>query len=112
MHSRSRRHVRLDEYMADAGVAEVRGLIDGLRRDRRQHPYRGRGEYSDRARKVAGAIADMIEPGAAADAVPLARRAVERVTAAMLQMDDSSGIIGYDLQSPHRDECRTSSGWS
>jgi hypothetical protein len=84
--------------MADAGVAEVRRLIDGLRRDRRQHPYRGRGEYSDRAREVAGAIADMIESGGAADAVPLARRAVERVTAAMLRMDDSSGIIGGDLR--------------
>jgi hypothetical protein len=63
-----------------------------------QYPYRGRGEYSDRAREVAGAIADMIESGGAADAVPLARRAVERVTAAMLQMDDSSGIIGDDLR--------------
>jgi pimeloyl-ACP methyl ester carboxylesterase len=30
--------------------------------------------------------------------VPLARRAVERVTAAMLHMDDSSGIIGDDLR--------------
>src|SRR5580693_9457312 len=40
----------------------------------------------------------MIESGGAADAVPLARRAVERVTAAMLQMDDSSGIIGDDLR--------------
>jgi uncharacterized Zn finger protein len=40
----------------------------------------------------------MIESGGAADAVPLARRAVERVTAAMLQMDDSSGIIGGDLR--------------
>jgi signal transduction histidine kinase len=84
--------------VADARVAEVTRLIDGLRRDRRQHPYRGRGEYSERAREVAGAIADMVESGGAADAVPLARRAVERVTAAMLHMDDSSGIIGDDLQ--------------
>jgi phytoene/squalene synthetase len=84
--------------VADARVAEVKRLIDGLRRDRRQHPYRGRGEYSGRAREVAGAIADMIESGGAADAVPLARRAVERVTAAMLHMDDSSGIIGGDLR--------------
>ncbi len=73
-------------------------LIDGLRRDRRQHPHRGRSEYSERARQVAGAIADMIESGGAADAVPLARRAVERVTAAMPHMDDSSGIIGDDLR--------------
>jgi hypothetical protein len=79
--------------VADARVAEAKRLTGGLRRDRRQHPHRGRGEYSGRAREVAGAIADMIESGGAADAVPLARRAVERVTAAMLHMDDSSGII-------------------
>jgi hypothetical protein len=30
--------------------------------------------------------------------VPLARRAVERVTAALLYMDDSSGIAGGDLR--------------
>src|SRR5713101_2532898 len=84
--------------MADARVAGVTRLIDGLRRDRRQHPLRGRGEYSARVREVAGAIADMIESGRAADAVPLAQRAVERVTAAMLHMDDSSGIIGDDLR--------------
>jgi hypothetical protein len=66
--------------VADARVAEVKR------------------EYSGRAREVAGAIADMIESGGAADAVPLARRAVERVTAAMLHMDDSSGIIGGDLR--------------
>ncbi|HUZ26044.1 MAG TPA: hypothetical protein VMV07_20000 [Streptosporangiaceae bacterium] len=40
----------------------------------------------------------MIESGGAPHAVPLARRAVERVTAAMLHMDDSSGIIGGDLR--------------
>jgi phytoene/squalene synthetase len=68
--------------MADAGVAEVRRLIDGLRRDRRQHPYRGRGEYSDRAREVAGAIADMIESDGAADAVPLALSFHRRLGAA------------------------------
>jgi hypothetical protein len=84
--------------MADARAAGVARLIDGLRRDRRQHPLRGRGEYSARVREVTGAIADMIESGRAADAVPLARRAVERVTAAMLHMDDSSGITGDDLR--------------
>jgi hypothetical protein len=84
--------------MADAQVTEVRRLIDGLRRDRRQHPYSGRGEYSERARAVAAAIAEMIEAGVAAEAVPLARRAVERVTAALMSMDDSSGILGGDLR--------------
>jgi hypothetical protein len=66
--------------MADMQVADVRELIDGLRWDRRRHPYRGRREYSQRARAVAAAVADMIEAGDAASAGPLARRAVERVT--------------------------------
>jgi len=29
----------------DASVADVRQLIDGLRRHKRQHPYAGRREY-------------------------------------------------------------------
>jgi len=73
-------------------------VIDGLRRDRRLHPYHGRREYSQRARAVAAAIEDMIEAGDAASAGPLARRAVERVTAALLYMDDSVGIVGDDLR--------------
>jgi hypothetical protein len=84
--------------MADMQVADVRELIDGLRWDRRRHPYRGRREYSQRARAVAAAVADMIEAGDAAGAGPLARRAVERVTAALMYMDDSAGIVGDDLR--------------
>jgi hypothetical protein len=34
-------------------VADVRKLIDGLRWDRRGHPYRGRREYSQCAQAVA-----------------------------------------------------------
>ena len=49
--------------MADMQVDDVQELIDGLRWDRRRHPYRGRGEYSQRARAVAAAVADMIEAG-------------------------------------------------
>ena len=79
-------------------VADVRKLIDGLRWDRRRHPYRGRREYSQRAQAVAAAVADMIEAGDAASAGPLARRAVERVTAALMYMDDSAGIVGDDLR--------------
>ncbi len=84
--------------MADMQVADVRELIDGLRWDRRRHPYSGRREYSQRAQAVAAAVAVMIEAGDAASAGPLARRAVERVTAALLYMDDSAGIVGDDLR--------------
>ena len=84
--------------MADPEVTEVRRLIDGLRRNPRTHPYHGRREYSDRAREVAVTLAGMLEAGRAADVVPLARRAVERVTDGLLHIDDSSGIIGDDLR--------------
>jgi hypothetical protein len=77
--------------MTDVPVAEGRQLIDGLRRDRRQHPYHGHREYSQRARAVAVVIEGMIEAGDAGSARPLARRAVERVTAALMYMDDSAG---------------------
>jgi len=84
--------------MAGMQVADVRKLIDGLRWDRRRHPYGGRREYSQRAQAVAAAVADMIEAGDAESAAPLARRAVERVTAALMYMDDSAGIVGDDLR--------------
>jgi hypothetical protein len=84
--------------MADAQVAEVRRLVDGLRRNPRTHPYHGRREYSVRAREVAVAVAGMIEAGRAADVVPLVRRAVEQVTDGLLHIDDSSGVIGHDLR--------------
>jgi len=84
--------------MADMQVADVRKLIDGLRWDRRRNPYSGRREYSQRAQAVAAAVADTIEAGDAESAGPLARRAVERVTAALMYMDDSAGIVGDDLR--------------
>jgi hypothetical protein len=40
----------------------------------------------------------MLEAGRARDVVPLARRAVERVTDGLLHIDDSSGIIGHALR--------------
>jgi hypothetical protein len=88
----------LDWAMADTQVAEVRELIDGLRWDRRRNPYSGHREYSQRAKAVAAAVADMIEAGDAASAGPLTRRAAERITAALMYMDDSAGIVGDDLQ--------------
>jgi hypothetical protein len=60
---------------------------------------------------VTVAVEDMLETGGAADAVPLARRAVERVTAALMYMDDSAGIVGDDLRilmALHARACRVS----
>lgn len=83
--------------VASVEVQRVRRLIDGLRRDRRTHPYHGRREYSQRAREVVAACAALIDSEPAA--VPaLAQRAVDLVTTALMCMDDSSGIVGDDLR--------------
>src|SRR2546423_6295993 len=82
--------------MASVAVQRVRRLIDGLRRDRRTHPYHGRREYSQLAREVAAACEALIDSEPAS--VPaLAQRAVDLVTTALMYLDDSSGILGDDL---------------
>lgn len=64
---------------------------------RRRHPYRGRREYSQTARELADACERLIASGQSASAVPVLRRAVDRMTKALQYLDDSSGIIGNDL---------------
>jgi hypothetical protein len=82
--------------VASVAVERVRRLIDGLRRDRRRHPYHGRREYSQLAREVAAACEALIE-GEPACVPALAQRAVELVRTALMYVDDSSGIVGDDL---------------
>jgi tetratricopeptide (TPR) repeat protein len=82
--------------VAGVAVERVRRLIDGLRRDRRTHPYHGRHEYSQLAREVAAACEALIESEPAS--VPaLAQRAVDLVMTALMYVDDSSGMVGDDL---------------
>jgi hypothetical protein len=82
--------------VASVAVQRVRRLIDGLRRDRRMHPYHGRREYSQLAREVVAACEALIDSEPAS--VPaLAQRAVHLVTTALMYVDDSSGIVGGDL---------------
>jgi uncharacterized Zn finger protein len=78
--------------------ADLLTTVDLLRRDRRQHPHRGRREYSRAAREVADGCERLIGAGEAARAVPLLRKAADRMTRALMYMDDSSGIIGDDLR--------------
>jgi hypothetical protein len=73
-------------------------LVDLLRRDRRRHPYQGRREYSQTARTVAEACERLISSGHATQAAPVLRKAVDRMTRALMYMDDSSGIVGDDLR--------------
>ncbi len=79
-------------------MSDLTELVDRLRRDRRTHPYRGRREYSQAARELGGRCAELIDAGAAETAVPVLRKAVDRMTTALMYMDDSSGIVGDDLR--------------
>ena len=90
-------------------------MIDGLRRNPRTHPYHGRREYAQRVRDVAAVLERMLGDGSAADVVPLARRALERVTASLQHIDDSSGIIGdgmRQLESLYARACATATATS
>src|SRR5690606_6196048 len=73
-------------------------LVDRLRWDRRRDPCRGRREYSQTARQVAEECDRLVAEGRADLAVPVLRKAVDRITRALMYLDDSSGIIGDDMQ--------------
>ena len=81
--------------MSDDDVAV---LVDRLRWDRRRDPYRGRSEYSRTVRALAEACERLIASGQPGQAVPVLRKAVDRITSALMYMDDSSGIVGDDLK--------------
>jgi hypothetical protein len=76
---------------------DVAVLVDRLRWDRRRDPYRGRREYSQTVRTLAEACERLIASGQPGQAVPVLRKAVDRITSALMYMDDSSGIVGDDL---------------
>ncbi|SBT41026.1 hypothetical protein [Micromonospora narathiwatensis] len=59
-------------------------LVDRLRWDRRRDPYRGRREYSQAARQVAEECDRLVAVGRADLAVPVLRKAVDRITRALM----------------------------
>jgi hypothetical protein len=73
-------------------------LVDQLRWDRRRHPYSGRRPYSRAARDLITECERLLATGEAAVAVPVLRKAVNRIARALMYLDDSSGIIGDDLR--------------
>jgi uncharacterized protein DUF6880/Ku-like protein len=77
---------------------DLTALVDRLRRDQRRNPYQGRREYAEVARSLSEACEELIAFGGAAQTVPVLRKAVDRMTRALMYMDDSSGIIGDELQ--------------
>ncbi|MEV4690518.1 DUF6880 family protein [Micromonospora echinospora] len=79
------------------GDSELTVLVDRLRRDRRRDPYSGRDAYSRTAGEVADRCEKLIGVGEASVAVPVLRKAVDRMTIALMYMDSSSGVLGNDL---------------
>jgi hypothetical protein len=75
-------------------MGELTVLVDRLRRDRRRDPRARRREYSQAARELAVRCERLLATGV----VPVLRRAVDRITKALMYMDDSSGIVGDDLR--------------
>jgi tetratricopeptide (TPR) repeat protein len=73
-------------------------LVDGLRRDRRRGPYAGHREYVATAWAVDEAAGRLLETGNAAEAARRLRTAVDRVTRALMYLDDSSGSCGDALR--------------
>jgi hypothetical protein len=76
---------------------ELTLLVDQLRWDRRRDPYAGGHAYSRAANGVADECATLIAAGQATLAVPVLRKAVDRMTTALQYVDSSSGVLGNDL---------------
>ncbi|MFY1702980.1 tetratricopeptide repeat protein [Micromonospora sp. WMMA1923] len=76
---------------------ELTVLVDRLRWDRRRDPYSGGRAYSRAAQDLAGHCEQLIHVGQSAVAVPVLRKAVDRMTTALMYLDSSSGVLGNDL---------------
>jgi uncharacterized Zn finger protein len=91
-----RRRFELRAASVNADAVAVRGAV----RELIALPRRGYVEYGEAydyasgVSEAAGAIDDLIEAGAAADAMEIAREAIDLVTDAFEYVDDSSGVIG------------------
>lgn len=94
---RSARAFWCDVPVIVADENELTVLVDRLRWDRRRDPYAGGHAYSRTAREVADRCAALIDAGDAVAAAPLLRKAVDRMTSALMYLDSSSGALGNDL---------------
>ncbi|WP_033355407.1 DUF6880 family protein [Kitasatospora aureofaciens] len=77
---------------------EFAALVGRLRWDKRRHPYHGRDEYQATAHQVLETATALVDAGRAGTVVRTLRTAVDRVTRALMHLDDSSGIVGDALQ--------------
>lgn len=75
-----------------AGAPQVAVLRRQLDEALRVRTYQSAADYATRAREALDTIGDLIESGHAAEARPLARGAVERLTSALSEMDDPAVV--------------------
>ncbi|MFG1918261.1 hypothetical protein [Micromonospora sp. NPDC048898] len=83
--------------MIAGNESELTVLVDRLRRNRRRDPHAGGHAYSQVAGEIADRCARLIDAGEATIAVPVLRKTVDPMTAALTYMDSSSGRLGDDL---------------
>jgi uncharacterized Zn finger protein len=80
-----------------ADVTWVDGLLDAGARGRGFAGYRGGLDYAERTTSVLSELAQLVSDGGAATAVPLLRRAVEQIVAALDHVDDAAGTVADAL---------------
>ena len=105
-----RRRFEMRAASVNADAATVRRAVEELIAPPRRGyvDYDGAFEFADGVREAAGAIDGLIEAGAAADAIGIAREAIDLVIDAFEYADDSSGFIGdaaYELLAVHLRAC-------
>jgi uncharacterized Zn finger protein len=105
-----RRRFEMRAASVNADAAAVRRAVEELIAPPRQGyvDYDGAYEFASGVREAGEAIDGLIEAGAAADAIGIAREAIDLVIDAFEYADDSSGVIGeaaYELLAVHLRAC-------
>lgn len=106
-------HLRLRAAVSAAsqgGTAELRQALDRATLVRGYLPYAEVTGFAHDVHAVADAVEDLVEQGQADEAIDLAERGLRRVESAILESDDSDGLLGDLLrrfEDIHLVACRT-----
>ena len=79
-------------------IAALQRQVDASLSVRSSVDHAGSVEYATIADDILDTVEQLITSGHAAEARPLARRAVERITESLLLIDDTSGVVGATCQ--------------
>ena len=105
-----RRRFELRAASVNADVVTVRRAVRDLIMLPRDGyiEYSQAPDYANDVHKAAAAIGDLIDSGGAADAISIAREAIDLVSDSLGHVDDSSGLVGqaaYELLEVHLRAC-------